>query len=146
MHVVLRARLVALAIPLALVLAACGDDEDPVVGGGAAPTTAAAATTAPTGGGGTGTTATTAGTVVSITVRGGSVDGPSRQRVTLNQPVTIRVTSDVAEEVHVHGYDRTAPVGPNQPAELTFTANIPGTFEVELERSHRRLTTLEVQP
>ncbi|HEX2118758.1 MAG TPA: hypothetical protein VHF91_06215 [Acidimicrobiales bacterium] len=133
------------AVLLFLVLAGCGDgDDSPAVdagsGGGATSTVAAAP-----GGPSPSTTSTLAGTVLSVNVRGGSVEGASRQRAPLNQPVTIRVTSDVAEEVHVHGYDETADVAPGRPAELTFVADIPGVFEVEFERSHKLLFTLEVR-
>lgn len=141
----------ALAAAALLVLAACGDDEDsPTVVGGQSSTTVAPATT-PTTAAGVATTAapastTTAGTVLAVTVRGGQVvDGASRQRATLNQPVTIRVTSDRADHVHVHGYDKFADVGPGKAGEVTFVANIPGVFEVELEDSRRLLFTLEVR-
>jgi hypothetical protein len=92
------------------------------------------------------TTSASAATVLAVTVRGGAVvEGASRQRATLGQPVTIRVTSDVADEVHVHGYDKTVAVAPGRTAEVTFVANIPGVFEVEFERSHRQLFTMEVR-
>ena len=58
---------------------------------------------------------------------------------------TVRVTSDAADEIHVHGYDKTAPVAAGATAEVSFVANIPGVFEVEFERSHRLLFTLEVR-
>jgi hypothetical protein len=141
----------ALAVVALLVLAACGDDEDsPTVAGGQSSTTVAPATTPTTAGIATTTavpaTTTTAGTVLAVTVRGGQVvDGASRQRATLNQPVTIRVTSDRADHVHVHGYDKFADVGPGKVGEVTFVANIPGVFEVELEDSRRLLFTLEVR-
>lgn len=142
----------ALTVAALLVLAACGDDEDsPTVAGGQSSTTAAPAATPTTASGATTTTAapastTTAGTVLAVTVRGGQVvDGASRQRATLNQPVTIRVTSDRADHVHVHGYDKFADVGPGKAGEVTFVANIPGVFEVELEDSRRLLFTLEVR-
>ncbi len=143
----------ALAAAALLVLAACGDDEDsPTVVGGQSSTTVAPATTPTTvAGAATTTTAapastTTAATVLAVTVRGGQVvDGASRQRATLNQPVTIRVTSDRADHVHVHGYDKFADVGPGKAGEVTFVANIPGVFEVELEDSRRLLFTLEVR-
>ena len=126
------------AVALLLGLAACGGgDDSPTITSGASATT----TTAPAG---TGVT-TTAGTVLSVTVRGGSVEGASRQRATVNQPVTIRVTSDVADEVHVHGYNKTFEVAAGRTAEITFVANIPGVFEVEFERSHKVLFSLEVR-
>ncbi|HVL07492.1 MAG TPA: hypothetical protein VM388_16005 [Acidimicrobiales bacterium] len=137
-----RARLGAVVVAAALVpLAACGGDDDtPTVAGGQP-----SETTAP---GATPTTATAApaGTVLAVTVRGGQVvEGASRQRATLNQPVTIRVTSDAADQVHVHGYEKLVDVAPGRPAEVTFVANIPGVFEVELERTHRLLFTMEVR-
>ena len=144
-----RARLAALAF---VVMVACaGDDDSPTVDAGQSPSTSTSPTittvvTAPAGGGTTATTPAAVGTVLSVTVRGGSVvEGASRQRATLNQPVTIRVTSDVADEVHVHGYDKTAAVAANRATDLTFVANIPGVFEVEFERTHKLLFTLEVR-
>ncbi len=133
-----------LAVILFTALASCGGDEDPptTTSGG---TTAAPAPTATTPSSVAGTTTTAAaGSVLSVTVRGGSVEGASRQRARLNQPVTVRVTSDVAEEVHVHGYDERFEVAPGRTGEVTFIANIPGVFEVEFERSHKLLFTLEV--
>ena len=124
-------------------LAACGDGDDEPTVAGQSPTTTAASGPGTTQ---AGATTTTAGTVLAVTVRGGSVvEGASRQRATLNQPVTIRVTSDVAEEVHVHGYDKRVDVAAGRTAEVTFVANIPGVFEVEFERSHKLLFTLEVR-
>ena len=124
-----------LAAGLLLALAACGSGDSPTID----VPESAPATTASGG-------AAAAGTVLAVTVRGGSVvEGASRQRATLNQPVTIRVTSDVADEVHVHGYDKKFDVAPGRTGEVTFVANIPGVFEVEFERSHRLLFTLEVR-
>jgi hypothetical protein len=45
--------------------------------------------------------------MITITVRGRQVSGEiGRVTVPLGTPVTLSVTSDVADEVHVHGYDR----------------------------------------
>jgi len=123
-----------------LVLAACGGgDDSPTVSPGSSVATTVA---------GTGSTTTAGGsaTVLAVTVRGGAVvDGAARQRATLNQPVTIRVTSDAADEIHVHGYDKRFNVVAGRTAETTFVANIPGVFEVEFEKSGKVLFTLEVR-
>ncbi len=130
----------AAALTLLLALAACGSGDSPTIAG------PESTTTTPSSGASAPATTTTTGTVLAVTVRGGSVvEGASRQRASLNQPVTIRVTSDAADEVHVHGYDKRVEVAPARTAELTFVANIPGVFEVELERSHKLLFTLEVR-
>ena len=91
------------------------------------------------------TAAATSGQVAEFTFSGGKVTGDSRVTVKLGDQVTIRVTSDVAEEVHVHTYDRMVDLEPGVPGEVTFTADIPGVHEVELEDSAHHLTSLEVQ-
>lgn len=134
-----RARLaarLALAAVLAVGLAGCGgDDEETTV-----TTLSEAPSSAPT------TPTTLAARLVEVVVRGGSVQGGGRQEVPLNERVRVRVTSDVEEEVHVHGYNHRFQVGPTGPAEITFVANLPGVFEVELEKSQKRLLSLEVKP
>jgi hypothetical protein len=131
-----RARAVtSLAVGGLLVLAACGGgtNDAPTVGSGGPTTTFTTVAGAPV-------------TVVAVTFRGGSVvEGASRQRATLGQPVTVRVTSDVADEVHVHGYDKMVDVAAGRTAEVTFLANIPGVFEVELEKAKKVLFTMEVR-
>src|SRR3546814_16091229 len=68
-----------------------------------------------------------------VTCAGGHVKGGGRTSVPLGDAVTIRVTSDVTDHVHLHGYDVLADVAAGGTAELVFTADIPGVFEVELE-------------
>jgi hypothetical protein len=149
MHRVLPVIALTLAAGL---LAGCGTDRAAERDGTAAPTTspstAAAPTTSPT-------PAETAletqppppaGTVIEVSFAGGQVSGDTgRVKVALGDGVTIKVTSDVAEEVHVHGYDLTQQVAAGETATLTFDATIPGVFEVELERVHKQLLSLQVQ-
>lgn len=45
--------------------------------------------------------------------------------------IRITVTSDVADEMHVHGYDRKAELVPGVPASVQFRADTTGLFEVE---------------
>jgi len=59
--------------------------------------------------------------------------------------VTVRVTSDAADTIHVYGYDKTTPVGVGETAELTLVTNVSGIFKVGLERSNQLLFDLEVR-
>jgi hypothetical protein len=84
--------------------------------------------------------------VVTLTVTGGKVTGATgRVHVKLGSTVRIQVTADVADEVHVHGYDLKEDTVPSEPVTIEFTANVPGVFEVELEESKLQLTRLQVQ-
>lgn len=80
-----------------------------------------------------------------IVYANGVIDGPSRIEAVVGGQVEFVVISDTAEEVHVHGYDIFADVGPGQPAAFSFVADIPGIFEVELEGSHELLVELLVE-
>lgn len=83
---------------------------------------------------------------IDVTVSGGKVSTPkSLVDVPVGSPVDLVVTSDVADEVHVHGYNEMVDVTPGTPAHVGFTASIPGVFEVELESAKLRLLQLRVQ-
>ena len=80
----------------------------------------------------------------SFVVSGGEVEGPGQVTATVDEEVVFTVSSDTADEVHVHGYDATVPVTPGKPATVRFQADIPGVFEVELEDSGLLLTQLRI--
>jgi hypothetical protein len=61
------------------------------------------------------------------------VGGVQDHEVDEGDEVLLIVTSDVADEVHLHGYDLPAAVAPGQPARIRFDANLVGEFEIELE-------------
>ena len=87
-----------------------------------------------------------AGTEIEITVRDGKVS-PATRRVEVSQGTAVRllVTSDVADELHVHGYDIRQDLPAGQQATLDFTADQTGVFEIESEQSHLQLVQLEVR-
>jgi hypothetical protein len=60
--------------------------------------------------------------------------------------VRFRVRSDVAEELHIHGYDRYVDVAPGRTATVSFPASIEGIFEVELHGAGVPLASLRVEP
>lgn len=82
---------------------------------------------------------------VTVTVSGGTVTPkPGRVKVGLGEPLSLRVSSDVADEIHVHGYDLRREVAAGGTATLTFAPDLPGIFEVELESRGLRLLDLQV--
>lgn len=82
---------------------------------------------------------------ISVTVRGGKVSGDTgRVAVPLGTPVVLAVSSDVADEIHVHGYDLKKNIPAGGTAAITFTASKPGVWDVELENAKRTLLQLQV--
>jgi len=94
------------------------------------------------------TTTTTAGgpTVIEITVEGGKPEGGIAQAsVKKGTDVDLTVHSDVADEVHLHGYDLHADVEAGGTAHIEFTADIAGVFEAELENAGLQILELTVE-
>jgi heme/copper-type cytochrome/quinol oxidase subunit 2 len=60
--------------------------------------------------------------------------------------VEITVLTDVADEIHIHGYDIRYDAQPGIPVEISFEADAPGIFEVELESNHLPLFEIQVSP
>jgi hypothetical protein len=86
-------------------------------------------------------------TIVRIAVRGGHVvGGPEVHGVTKGDEVVIVVSSNVADEVHVHGYDLKHSVLAGGTARIAFRATLAGRFELELEEHRIPLGELEVLP
>jgi hypothetical protein len=165
-------RLLAALLAVLLLGGACGGDDDDAKGTTTTtgPSTTVASGTGTTGDGGTTTTAaggsgatTTAAAgsgatttavpaggesegVIELSIVGGDVEGGvRREKVAQGSQVTLRVTSDIEDELHVHGYDLKLDLTPGQSADLTFLARIPGVFEVELEGRSKKVLELEVR-
>ena len=82
-------------------------------------------------------------TVITIRIKDGKpVGGITRVTVKKPQRVELVVHSDVADEVHVHGYDLHQDVEAGGTARIGFPATIQGVFEAELE--NRKLQILEL--
>jgi len=81
--------------------------------------------------------------VIDIRIVGGKPVGGIK-RVTVERPdlVDLVVHSDVADEVHLHGYDLHQDVEAGGTARIRFQAKIQGVFEAELE--NRKLQILEL--
>ena len=156
-----RKRLLPIAAAMAaalLALAACGGDDDE----SATTTSAAPAATQPADTTAATTTEETTTeaeptppppppapevTTIRIVITGGKPEGGiHRQTVTQNDQVKLVVQSDVADEIHLHGYDLMKDVEAGGTATIAFKADVPGQFEVELEDRGLQIAELTVEP
>ena len=129
-----------------LALAGCGGDDQPA--SGSTPTTASPPTSQtsspPVSPSGAATTAQ-ADVVITATVAGGKIT-PNTQTVKAKQgqSVMVTVTSDEADDLHIHGYDKEVELQPGKPGSVTFTADTKGTFEIETHESGKLVAKLIV--
>lgn len=89
--------------------------------------------------------ATPTARAIEVRIAGGRVSPAfHREPVRLGETVTLLVTSDSADEVHVHGYDLKSDIAAGGTATVSVRADLSGTFEVELERHGLQLLELAV--
>jgi hypothetical protein len=84
--------------------------------------------------------------MVMVSVTDGKVT-PKTHRVDVakGSTVALMVTTDVSDEVHVHGYDLKKDVDAGDTGTIEFVADQSGVFEVELEDAALQLLQLEVR-
>jgi len=141
-----RVVLAAACVLAAVTLAGCGSDD----GESASSTDATATTettTTDTTSSETTTTETETPTIVRVTVVDGQPQGGIvRQTVNKDDQVVLVVTSDVADEIHLHGYDIARDVAAGGTVRIPFKATIPGRFEAELESRSVQIADITVEP
>lgn len=117
-------------------LAACGssDDESGTI-------TENRTSAEPRTGGGGGESVTT------IVVKNGEpVGGVQELEYSAGEQVRFKVDSDVADEIHVHGYDLMKDVAAGGSVSFSFPAELEGIFEIELEGLKEQIAELRVNP
>jgi heme/copper-type cytochrome/quinol oxidase subunit 2 len=73
----------------------------------------------------------------------------SKRRVLVvhrNDDVILRITSDAADQFHLHGYNMLVDLAPGRMTMLRFKANLTGRFTYELHKTDLELGALEVYP
>ncbi|MCI0687819.1 MAG: cupredoxin domain-containing protein [Sporichthyaceae bacterium] len=86
--------------------------------------------------------------MIEVEIRDGQVSPSPATRVRVEHGDTVRIvlTSDRADELHVHGYDLEESVAAGGTATLEFSADQSGSFEVEAhELDPPLLFTLQVR-
>jgi heme/copper-type cytochrome/quinol oxidase subunit 2 len=136
-----------------LVLARSGGDDN---SSDTSTTTTAATSTTPTAATQTATTKKTTtpkrtvkppAPVHNITVKNGKpVGGVQEIKVKKGDQVRLLISSDVKDEIHVHGYDLHADALPGRRVGMTFKATSDGNYEIELEGRKEQIAQLTVEP
>ncbi len=78
--------------------------------------------------------------------QGRLVSGPTVIKVRQGDEVILHLTSDAADELHLHGYDLHAKTRPGETVALQFSATRTGRFGYELHHANAELGALEVYP
>jgi hypothetical protein len=87
------------------------------------------------------------GKVPTIVIRNGEpVGGIKQLEYNAGDEIRFEVTSDIAEEVHVHGYDLMQDVPAGGTVSFDFPAEIEGIFEAELEGRKEQIAEITVNP
>jgi hypothetical protein len=82
-----------------------------------------------------------------IIVRNGEpVGGVQELEFDAGEEVRFQVSSDEAEEIHVHGYDLAKNVPAGRTVEFAFPAELEGIYEVELEGQAVQIAELRINP
>jgi plastocyanin len=83
---------------------------------------------------------------ITVSVKDGKVTPPThRQQIAKGDTVKLVVTTDKADEVHVHGVNIEKETEANKPITITFVAKDAGIYEVETHKSNLQLLQLEVR-
>ncbi len=87
------------------------------------------------------------GKVPTVVIRNGEpVGGIKELEYSAGDEIRFEVISDVADEVHVHGYDLMKDVPAGGTVSFDFPAEIEGIFEAELEGRKEQILELRVNP
>lgn len=127
-----------------LLLAGCGDPDPGTDAPSAAPSSASASPSAEE----SADASADPGVVVDVTL---SADGPTPQgervEVKVGEPITLNVTAEVADEVHVHSDPEVSiDLEAGDETSRTFTIDRPGQVAVESHATHAVIVQLVVRP
>jgi plastocyanin len=140
-----RVATVATTVSALLLLGACGSGDDAEPGRSPSPEASASASATPSA---SASASAAEGVVVDVRL---TPDGPEprgkRVEVKVGEPVTLNVTSEVTDEVHVHSDPEVSiDVQPGDETSRTFTIDRPGQVAVESHETDAVIVQLVVRP
>lgn len=137
-----------LGVALLLLLAACASGSD---GSSTSPSPGASDTSSsPSASGSAGIASGEPNPATPVTVTVAVTDGkvtpkPRRVKIPLGSAVELQVTSDIDDEVHVHGFDVEQPLVAGVTTTIQLQADEKGLYEVETHETGLELLQLEVR-
>ena len=140
-------KIVTVLIAAVLLLAGCGGSSDTSDAAAPAATTTTSAAPSPTPSDEPSEEPSDEGVVVDIQIKGGKAT-PQGDRVeaTVGEPITLRITSDADEEIHVHSEpEHSYEVAPGDTVTETFTIDTPGQVAVEAHHLDATIVQLVVR-
>lgn len=86
--------------------------------------------------------------LIDVQIKGGEVTPTNQQlEAKVNQPIVVKVNSDVADELHVHSTpDHTFKIEAKPVQQFQFTVAVPGKVDIELHELGKTIATVQVQP
>lgn len=87
-------------------------------------------------------------TLVVVSIAGGTVTPTNGQaQATVGKPIVLQVTSDDADQLHVHSIpEHTFSIEPRPDQTFEFTVDVPGQVDIELHDLNRTVVTIQVRP
>ena len=91
---------------------------------------------------------TDAGLVIDITIAAGTVTPTNATlTATVGTPITMRVSSDAGDELHVHSVpEHTFAVQAQPDQSFQFTVDVPGRVEIEVHHLEKTVAIVQVRP
>ena len=138
----------AAGLALAVSLAACSGGD--ATGSGTSSTTSPSSTSSTTSSQSAASSSSTssptpAGRTIEVTVTGRTVDpAPSTVSLGVGDQLTLVVTSDHDDTLHIHGFDIEKPLSAGKATSVTVAGKQPGVYEVETHHPELRLLKIAV--
>jgi hypothetical protein len=86
--------------------------------------------------------------LIDVTIKGGQVNPTNAAlQAKTNEPIVVKVDSDVADELHVHSTpDHEFKVEAKPGQQFQFSVDVPGNVDIELHHLDKTIATVQVQP
>lgn len=135
----------AAGLAIAASLTACGGaGDDPVVG--TTSSSSSSSSSSSTSSSSTSSESSTAARTIDITVTGNKVSPPpTTVDLGVGQSLTLTVTSDHADQLHLHGFEIEKDLVAGKPLSVTVTGAQPGVYDVETHHPELRLLKIAVK-